>query len=103
MPLSLQIAIGILLGFGALRVLDYLIELPAKLKAERQHRQFHEEMKETVGSFIDDMHADMMKEREAAAAKAAKRRKPAAKKPVTKKGVSNAKATTKRSSAARRS
>ncbi len=77
-----QLALGIFFGFGSLEV----AKVGLAMFYERQKRNaMKRDLEEVATDFIDKMHNDLMVEREAEAAKAAKRRKPATKKAPVKK------------------
>lgn len=101
---SLEIAVGIIIAVLVLVALHWLATAQERAARNRKHREMHEELNGAVSSFLDDMHAEMVKEREAEAAKKNRRRAPAKKpatkkapaKTVAKKGASNVKATSTR-------
>jgi len=72
-----QLALGIFFGFGALEVTKVGL---AMFYAGQKRRAMKQDLAEVADNFIDKMHNDLMADRAAAEAKAAKRRKPATKK-----------------------
>lgn len=82
--LVLEIAGGIVLGLGAMRLVDHALVLH---RDTRRARLMKNELEGAATNFIDQMHDEMMKEKEAEAVKAkqATRRKPATRKAAVKK------------------
>lgn len=88
---TLKIASGIFLGLLAVRAVDLVIR---SVIASRKRKALMGDMKEAAETFIDRMHAEMVAEREAQAAKP--KRRAAVRKPVVKsKSVQRREAATK--------
>lgn len=79
-----QLALGIFFGFAGLEVFKVVVVM---IHEGQKRRAMKADLEEVATGFIDKMHNDLMADRAAEEAKAAKRRKPATKKAPVKKPV----------------